>query len=70
MSKLVNYILDIISEWKWLKTKPCAACKHFMYFHGSAGICTQKKGCAATKLQDYSSTCDCGKFKKIKGDFK
>ena len=66
MKKLINYIVDTISERKWLKTKPCVACNHFMYFHGCAGICTAKSGCATKRMRDCSDTCDCGKFKKNK----
>ena len=66
MKRLVNYIIDIISEWQWLKTKPCVACEHFMYFHGCAGICTVKSGCATKRMRDCSSTCDCENFKKIR----
>ena len=66
MKRLVNYIINLISEWKWLKTKPCGACKHFMYFHASAGICTAQKGCAVKLLRDYSDRCNCKKFKKTR----
>lgn len=65
MKEIINYIRDKIEERKWLKEKPCAACKHFMHYMGSAGICTAQKGCPATRMKDYSAFCDCEGFKKI-----
>jgi hypothetical protein len=39
MNKLKKYIYDVMWEWKWLKQKPCAACKYFVHYMGSAGVC-------------------------------
>lgn len=64
MKKIINYIRNAIEERKWLKSKPCAACKYFSYFMGSAGICEAQNGCPATRMRDYSDYCDCGCFKK------
>ena len=64
MKKIINYFRDKIAERKWLKEKPCAACKHFDYYMGSAGICTAKSGCPTTRMRDCSEYCDCGKFKR------
>lgn len=64
MKKIINYIRNAIAERKWLKEKPCAACKYFDYYMGSAGVCTAKNGCPATRMKDYSDYCDCGCFKK------
>jgi hypothetical protein len=64
MKKIINYIRDKIAERKWLKGKPCAACKYFNHFIGSAGVCTAKNGCVATRMRDYSDFCNCGSFKK------
>ena len=66
MKKIINYFRDKISERKWLKEKPCVACKHFDYYMGSAGICTAKSGCPTTRMKDCSDFCDCGCFKKIR----
>lgn len=63
MNRIINYIRDKIAERKWLKTKPCAACKYFNYYMGSAGVCMAKNGCPATRMKDYSDYCDCGCFK-------
>ena len=64
MRKIINYIRDKIAERKWLKEKPCAACKYFDYYMGSAGICTAKNGCPTTRMRDYSDLCNNGYFKK------
>jgi hypothetical protein len=64
MDRLKNYIRDVIWEWKWLKQKPCAACKYFVPYMGSAGVCEAKGGCPATRMRDYSDYCNCGGFKK------
>jgi hypothetical protein len=64
MKKIIRFIKDVIYEQKWLRTKPCAACKYFDYYMGSAGICTAKSGCPTTRMKDYFEYCDCGKFKR------
>lgn len=64
MKKIINFIRNAIEERKWLKNKPCAACKYFSHYMGSAGVCTAKSGCPATLMKDYSEYCDCGCFKK------
>lgn len=64
MKSLINYICNLREERKWLKYKPCVACVNFDWFMGSAGVCTAKKGCPATRMKDCSDYCDCGAFKK------
>ena len=66
MKRIINSIREIIAEKKWLKEKPCAACRYFDYYMGAAGICTAKNGCPATRMKDCSEYCDCGCFKKRK----
>ncbi len=66
MKKIIRFIQDKIYEHKWLKSKPCAACRYFDYYMGSAGICAAKSGCPTTRMRDCSDTCDCGCFKKKK----
>ncbi len=64
IKELKNYILAVKEERLWLKEKPCAACKHFCHYMGSAGVCEAKKGCPTTRMVDYCSYCDCGEFKR------
>jgi hypothetical protein len=64
IDKIRTYIREAIWEYKWLKEKPCAACKHFDHYIGSAGVCTAKSGCPVTRMKDYSDCCDCNGFKK------
>ena len=64
MIRLVNYIRDLIQEQLWLKDKPCAACRYFAYYMGTAGICLAKRGCPATRMKDCNDYCDCGCFKR------
>ena len=64
MNKIINYIRDKIAERKWLKEKPCDACKYFDYYMGSVGACTANGGCPTTRMKDCSDFCDCGCFKK------
>ena len=64
MKKILRFIKDIVNEQKWLRTKPCVACKYFDYYMGSAGICTAKSGCPTTRMKDCSECCDCLKFKR------
>lgn len=64
MKRIINRIKDMISEHEWLKEKPCAACKHFYPYMGSAGICEAKEGCSANRMKDCCDYCDCGRFKR------
>lgn len=64
--KFKDFIRNALFEISWIKSKPCAACKNFSHFMGSAGICTAKNGCPATRMKDYSDCCDCNCFKKRK----
>ncbi len=66
---LINKIKDKLYERKWLKSKPCAACHYFMHYMSSAGVCTAKTGCPASRLKDYSDTCDCNEYKKKRGRY-
>lgn len=67
MKKFIDYIRNIIEERKWLKEKPCAACRYFDYYMGSAGVCTAKSGCPTTRMKDCMDFCNCGCFKKKRG---
>ena len=46
----------------YIKSKACIVCQHFCWFHGSAGVCEAKSGCATTRMKDVSDVCDCGCF--------
>ena len=62
IKRIKEYIRSVIWEYKWLKEKPCAACKHFTHYMGSAGVCEAKLGCPATRMRDCLDFCDCGRF--------
>ena len=64
MRRLFNRIKAMVDELKWLKTKPCAACRYFTPFMASAGVCEARTGCPAERMKDCCDTCDCGMFKR------
>ena len=66
MKRIIRIVQNAILERKWLKSKPCAACEHFDFYMGSAGVCAVKEGCPATRMRDYFDVCDCGRFKRKK----
>lgn len=64
MRRLFNRIKAMVDELKWLKTKPCAACRYFVHYWGSAGVCEARNGCPTLRMIDYDDTCNCGMFKR------
>ena len=68
-----NKLVAKFRQWKMLrdqrverkaliKCQSCIVCDHFCWFHGSAGVCDAKTGCATDRMKDVSDVCDCGCF--------
>lgn len=62
--KIKHRLYCWLEERAYIKAKCCCACGYFVWFHGSAGVCTADKDCPCARLKDFSDTCDCGKFRK------
>ena len=67
-SKIENFVLRMRERRAMVKGKCCCACRYFSWFHGSAGVCQSpvRVGCACSRMKDYSDTCDCGNFRKVR----